>query len=399
MPLLEGHKSFKSTSSSSKWSHFIKDKKVGEGTYATVYLGWAIPVAKVVVDETLAQDDTGEKDRLLKDQKVGDKATEKEGKRRIAIKKLKAGHFKDGMDMSAIREIQFLQELRHPNVIELVDVFSHKTNLNLVLEYLDADLEMIIKNKSVVFSTADVKSWMLMTLRGVHHCHRNSILHRDLKPNNLLLASDGQLKLADFGMARDYGNPHKRMTSVVVTRWYRAPELLLGATRYGYAIDMWAIGCIFAELMLRTPFMAGDTDIGQLQIIFKALGTPTSAEWPGMKELDGYFEFQQYPKPPLRSILTAAAPDALDLLDKLLSYEPLKRPTARDAVNHFYFRNLPRPTPPNKLPRDEGGAGAQRKEEMDVNPQPPPGGDSGASRKRKADEENGPQSKIARRLF
>ncbi|KND00881.1 CMGC/CDK/CDK7 protein kinase [Spizellomyces punctatus DAOM BR117] len=349
---LEPTRSFRSTTSSSKWSHFIKDKKVGEGTYATVYLGWAVPIRKEKVAERLAHDHTGERERLAKDKK-------------------------------------------------LIDVFSHKTNLNLVLEYLDADLEMVIKNKTVVFSAADVKSWMLMTLRGLYHCHRNFILHRDLKPNNLLLASDGQLKLADFGMARDYGDPHKKMTSVVVTRWYRAPELLLGATRYGYAIDMWAVGCIFAELMLRTPFMAGDSDIGQLQIIFKALGTPTEQDWPGMKELDGYFEFQQYPKPPLRSILTAASPDALNLLEQFLLFDPLKRITAEDALKHFYFRNLPRPTPPHKLPRDVGGVGAKRKEGKGEQ-QPQENGAQQRGVKRKGEfegDEDERGAKIARRLF
>ncbi|KAJ3085482.1 TFIIH complex serine/threonine-protein kinase subunit kin28 [Quaeritorhiza haematococci] len=298
---------------------YAKDKKVGEGTYAVVYLG--------------TQLDTG---------------------RKIAIKKIKIGQFKDGLDMSAIREVKFLQELKHPNIIELIDVFAHKTNLNLVLEFLDADLEMIIKNKNVVFSSADIKSWMLMTLRGIHHCHRSFILHRDLKPNNLLLAADGQLKIADFGLARDFGDPTRPLTSQVVTRWYRAPELLLGAQIYGYGVDIWAIGCIFAELMLRTPYLAGDTDIGQLQTTFRALGTPTEEDWPGLKSLPDYHEFQVFPKTPLRSLFTAAGNDAIDLLEKMLVYDPLRRITAQDALMHPYFRNQPRPTPPEKLPRDVG---------------------------------------------
>lgn len=151
------------------------------------------------------------------------------------------------MDLSAIREIKVLQELRHPNVIELVDVYynyGHSiANLHLVLEFLDADLEMLIKNTNVcIFScllfqvtleSAHIKSWMLMLLRGVHHLHRNFYLHRDLKPNNLLLSSSGQLKLADFGLAKDYADPSRVLTSNVVTRWYRSPELLFGAQYYG----------------------------------------------------------------------------------------------------------------------------------------------------------------------
>jgi cyclin-dependent kinase 7 len=103
---------------------------------------------------------------------------------------------------------------------------------------------------------------------------------QDMKPNNLLLARNGQLKIADFGLARDWGDPGKQMTSQVVTRWYRAPELLFGAKEYSYAVDIWAVGCIFAELMLRTPYVAGDSDMDQLTKIFHALGTPTEADWP-----------------------------------------------------------------------------------------------------------------------
>lgn len=170
--------------------------------------------------------------------------------------------------------------------------------MNLVLEYLESDLEHVIKDKSITLSTAHIKSWMQMMLLGLEHCHRCWILHRDMKPNNLLLASDGQLKISDFGMARAFGEPMGNMTSQVVTRcdpssffifyfncffvcrWYRAPELLYGAKDYGSAVDMWSVGCIFAELMLRTPFMAGETDMDQLKTIFRALGTPTEAEWP-----------------------------------------------------------------------------------------------------------------------
>ncbi|KAJ3409222.1 TFIIH complex serine/threonine-protein kinase subunit kin28 [Chytridiales sp. JEL 0842] len=316
---------------------YLKEKKIGEGTYAVVYQG-----------------------------------VHAETKRKIAIKKIKIGQFKDGLDPSAIREVKFLQELRHPNVIELIDVFAHKTNLNLVLEFLDADLEMVIKDKNVVFSAGDVKSWL------------------DLKPNNLLIASDGQLKLADFGLARDFGDPSKPMTSQVVTRWYRAPELLLGAQQYGYGVDIWAIGCIFAELMLRTPYLAGDSDLGQLQTIFRALGTPTEEEWPGFNDLPDKknLQFPPYPKTPLKTLFTAAGDDALDLLEKMLIFDPLKRITAQEALEHFFFRNMPRPTVPEKLPR--------------ISKAPTESAPDGNSKKRKAEDEEvggGGQAKLRRRLF
>ncbi|KAJ3160556.1 TFIIH complex serine/threonine-protein kinase subunit kin28 [Geranomyces variabilis] len=384
-------RSYPATTAASRWSHYVKEKKVGEGTYAVVYSGWAIPTPAQKLEQELATDDTGERDEVARDKKVGTQGglphhrflcgpgrqtltgvalvCEPDGRRKIAIKKFKIGEYKDGMDKSAIREVKVLQELKHPNVIELIDVFSYKTNLNAVLEFLDCDLEVIIKNKNVAFSAADIKSWMLMTLRGVRHCHANFILHRDLKPNNLLLSKDGELKLGDFGMARDYGDPHRKMTSMVVTRWYRSPELLLGAVRYGYAVDMWAVGCIFAELMLRVPFMPGDSDIGQLQTIFRALGTPTEADWPGMKYLPDYHAFEQFPRNPLRNLFTAASADALALMESMLLYDPLRRPTAHDALNHFYFRNQPRPTPPAKLPRDVDNAGSKAKEAAGVDPE------------------------------
>jgi cyclin-dependent kinase 7 len=149
-----------------------------------------------------------------------------------------------------------------------------------VLEYLESDLEMIIKAKECLFTAADIKSWMLMTLRGLDHCHRCWILHRDLKPNNLLLSANGELKLADFGLARFFGEPLGNMSTQVVTRWYRSPELLFGAKDYGTGVDMWAVGCIFAELMLRTPFLVADSDVDQLTTIFRALGTPSLSDWP-----------------------------------------------------------------------------------------------------------------------
>ncbi|KAL5513242.1 KIN28 [Sanghuangporus vaninii] len=315
-----------------KQKKWIKEKKVGEGTYAVVYMG--------------REAGTG---------------------RQVAIKKIKVGQFKDGLDMSAIREVKYLRELQHPNVIALFDVFSSKTNLNLVLEFLDADLELIIKDRSIVFLPADIKSWLAMTFRGLEFCHRNWILHRDLKPNNLLIASDGQLKIADFGLARDFADPGYKMTCQVITRWYRPPELLFGCRYYGTAVDIWSVGCIFAELMLRTPYLPGESDMDQLKTIFRALGTPTEDEWPGYSKLPDYITVGQFPKPPLRDLFTAATPEALNLLSKCLAYDPRKRISCKDALNHPYFFASPYPTHPSKLPKTANQLAPRALEEVDGN--------------------------------
>ncbi|RDH24133.1 kinesin family protein [Aspergillus niger ATCC 13496] len=230
---------------------YIKDKKLGEGTYAVVFLG-----------------------HLRTDPSSF-----------VAIKKIKVNaEYKDGLSMDAIREVKYLQELSHPNIIALHDVFSSKDqNLNLVLEYLPrGDLEMLIRDNNIHYGAADVKAWMGMLARGVWFCHENYILHRDIKPNNLLVAADGEVKLADFGLARSFADPYLNMTHQVITRWYRPPELLFGARQYSGAVDVWSMGMVFAELLLRVPFVAGNSDLDQISKICEAFGTPTEENWPGI---------------------------------------------------------------------------------------------------------------------
>ncbi|WFD44546.1 [pyruvate dehydrogenase (acetyl-transferring)] kinase [Malassezia psittaci] len=326
---------------------YEKLEKIGEGTFAAVFL------ARNVQDNT-----------------------------KVAIKKIKtaAAGTRDGIDITAMREFKFLKELHHPNVVALLDVFSTGSSapaINLVLEYLNTDLEAIICDRSLLFSAGDIKSWMLMLCRGMDYCHQNWCLHRDLKPNNLLISPTGELKIADFGLARECGDPGARMTSQVVTRWYRSPELLLGARAYSFGVDIWSIGCIFAELMLRTPYLPGESDATQLTTIFRALGTPSEAEWPvrimtysqHCMTLPNAAKFESYPKQNLSLLFTAASPDTLDLLAKCLQYDPLKRARTSDLLQHNYFRHGPLPTPAAQLPRP--ARPAEVKEEKPATPPAP----------------------------
>uniref|UniRef100_A0A7N6APL6 Protein kinase domain-containing protein n=1 Tax=Anabas testudineus TaxID=64144 RepID=A0A7N6APL6_ANATE len=186
---------------------------------------------------------------------------------------------------------------------------------------------------------------------------------QDLKPNNLLLDGNGVLKLADFGLAKSFGSPNRVYTHQVVTRWYRSPELLFGARMYGVGVDMWAVGCILAELLLRIPFLAGDSDLDQLTKIFEALGTPTEETWPGMSSLPDYVSFKIFPGTPLEQIFTAAGDDLLELLQGFFTFNPLTRTTATQALKTRYFSNRPGPTPGPQLPRPNCSAEVLREKE------------------------------------
>ena len=268
----------------------------------------------------------------------------------VAIKKLHSRGERDGdregMELSTLREIMLLAEMKHEHVIDLMEVFSHNGSVHMVLEICATDLEEVIKDaKKYVLDAARIKGYMLGTLRGLAWCHKSWVLHRDLKPANLFLTPGGVVKLGDFGLARFYGSPDRKYTGQVVTRWYRPPELLFGAKFYGAAVDMWSVGCIFAELMLRVPFFHGKSDIEQLSRIFTARGTPTEETWPGVSALPDYLAFEAQPGTPLRDVFTAATPQALGLLEAMLTLNPGERITAQAALEHPYFASDPPAAP------------------------------------------------------
>lgn len=279
------------------------------------------------------------------------KAVDKLTNKTVAIKMIRTGKYKEGVNVTALREIKLLKELYDPNVIELSDVYQHKRNLYLVFEYMESDLEAVIYDRNTFLSPADYKSYMQMTLKGLAFCHKKWVFHRDMKPNNLLLGSDGQLKIADFGLARIFGSPDRRFTHEVFARWYRAPELLFGSKMYGPGVDVWAAACIFAELILRRPLFQGQTDIDQLGKIFQTFGTPRESQWPDMTALPNYVEYSYAPPQSFRILFPQASEDCLDLLQRMFAYDPNKRISAQQALEHRYFRTEPAPTPPHLLRR------------------------------------------------
>lgn len=269
----------------------------------------------------------------------------------VAIKKI---HVKDnqyGLSQEAIREIKYMLELNHPNILRVLEVFNYQSNVNIVLEFMEGDLETVIRDKTILFSPADIKSYMLQMCRALEYVHSRWLIHRDIKPSNFLIAPDGTLKLADFGLARFFGSPPARlMTKQVYTSWYRPPELIFGATSYGPASDMWALGCIFGELLLREPLFPAESEMEVLRLQFSRLGVPTEQEWPGAATLPGFLAF----KPCAGNIwpaFQAASSDALDLLKSLLKHDAAQRITAAKALQHPYFHSAPLPTAPDRLPR------------------------------------------------
>ncbi|KAL0225077.1 hypothetical protein RCL1_002989 [Eukaryota sp. TZLM3-RCL] len=289
-------------------TRYTKIEKVGEGTYGVVY-----------------------------------KCRDVETGNLVALKKIRLENEDEGIPSTAIREISLLKELRHANIVRLENIIHNDARLYLVFEFLDQDLKKHIDAlRGVRLSPILVKSFMFQLLAGIEYCHAHRVLHRDLKPQNLLIDKHGCLKIADFGLARAFGIPVRKYTHEVVTLWYRAPEILLGAQHYATPVDIWSIGCIFAEMVKSTPLFPGECEIEELYKIFSILGTPNEDIWPGVSSLQDYCDaFPQYSPKMLSEVVPGLCPQGLDLLSQLLIYEPGRRISAKEALNHPYFHDLP----------------------------------------------------------
>ncbi|XP_021526682.1 cyclin-dependent kinase 10 isoform X2 [Aotus nancymaae] len=266
----------------------------------------------------------------------------------VALKKVRMDKEKDGIPISSLREITLLLRLHHPNIVELKEVVvgNHLESIFLVMGYCEQDLASLLENMPTPFSEAQVKCIVLQVLRGLQYLHRNFIIHRDLKVSNLLMTDKGCVKTADFGLARAYGVPVKPMTPKVVTLWYRAPELLLGTTTQTTSIDMWAVGCILAELLAHKPLLPGTSEIHQIDLIVQLLGTPSENIWPGFSKLPlvGQYSLRKQPYNNLKHKFPWLSEAGLRLLHFLFMA------TAGDCLESSYFKEKPLPCEPELMP-------------------------------------------------
>ncbi|GMM45059.1 cyclin-dependent serine/threonine-protein kinase [Pichia kluyveri] len=287
-------------------SQFQQLEKLGEGTYATVYKG--------------------------KNKALGTY---------VALKEINLDS-EEGTPSTAIREISLMKELKHENIVTLYDVIHTENKLTLVFEFMDSDLKRYMDmngyNSNGALDPRTVKSFMYQLLRGILFCHDNRVLHRDLKPQNLLISSKGQLKLGDFGLARAFGIPVNTFSNEVVTLWYRAPDVLLGSRNYSTSIDMWSTGCILAEMFTGKPLFSGSSNDDQLLKIFRIMGTPNERTWPGVSNYPNYkSNFTLFVPQDFRVLIPNIDLLALQLLQGLLQMRPDTRLSARQALHHAWF--------------------------------------------------------------
>ncbi|CAJ0593571.1 unnamed protein product [Cylicocyclus nassatus] len=303
-------------------NEFQKLNRIGEGTYGIVY--------------------------RAKDTKSG---------QIVALKKVRVDNKMSaqvGISDSALREIVLLKRLRHENIVELKEVAVSRDpqGMFLVMEYCEQDLAKLLDEMVHPFTEPQVKCLMQQLFRALNYMHTHYVLHRDLKVSNLLLTSHGILKVADFGLARVFGEPDMSMTPRVITLWYRCPELLFGSKTQTTGIDQWAAGCILGELLLHRPLLPGKSDMEQIDKIISLLGTPTTKIWPELESMPllENFTLKTQPFNNVKVVFESASVTAIDLLNALFMYDPKKRISAADALAHPFFTERPLPCDPVLIP-------------------------------------------------
>eukprot|EP00900_Chrysochromulina_parva_P011284 jgi/Chrpa1/20156/Chrysochromulina_OHIO_Genome00000612-RA len=297
------------------------------------------------------------------------KARERDTGDIVALKQIKMNHAgSEGFPPTALRELNILLSLKHPHVINTREMVVGDTldKIFMVMDFMEHDVKQLMAAMRSPFTEAEVKRLMLDLTSALAYCHDRWVFHRDLKTSNLLMNNRGEVAICDFGLARYYHEPLKTYSPTVVTLWYRAPEVLLAdggrgeKTTYGPAVDVWSLGCIFAELVLRAPLLNGQGEIDQVKRIFELLGTPDEETWPGCTALHFLRKYPQRRQPFNRlrdkfkratfTSATALSEAGLDLMLKMLTLDPNQRLSAREALNHPYFREEPPPKPHHLMP-------------------------------------------------
>ena len=255
----------------------------------------------------------------------------------IAIKKIKIDLENEGIPSTALREITILRELQHPNIIELKDVICNNNKLYLLFEFAEYDLRKYLEEIDKNLEEETIKSFLYQILDALAYCHSKKIIHRDLKPQNILLTKNLKIKIGDFGLARVFSIPIRPYTKEVLTLWYRAPELLLGINEYSTPVDIWSVGCIFAELVIKKPLFKGDCEFEQIMKIYSILGTPKIEDWNEIVNLPYYSnKFPNFSPKKIEEIVKLDS-NGINLLKAMLQYDPNKRITAKQALLHPFF--------------------------------------------------------------
>ncbi|CAF3829166.1 unnamed protein product, partial [Adineta steineri] len=257
---------------------------------------------------------------------------------KVAVKRMKKKYY-SWQECMDLREVKALQKIRHPNIIKLKEVVREDNNLYMVFEFMNENLYELMKKRDRLFPETNVRNIIFQLLQGLSYMHKLGFFHRDLKPENILCKGVELIKLADFGLARELRS-RPPYTDYVSTRWYRAPEVLLRSTSYTSPIDMWAVGCIAAELYTLRPLFPGSSEIDEMFKICAVMGTPNRDEW-----AEGYmlatklsFRWPQCARTDLKKIIHSSNSDGIDLIEATLHWDPKRRPTAAQCLKHSYFK-------------------------------------------------------------
>ncbi|XP_065341768.1 cyclin-dependent kinase 20-like [Cloeon dipterum] len=280
--------------------------------------------------------------------------------RDVALKKLYVRRPDEQVPIQILREIKLLQKVQCKHVIKLLEVLPQGICFVLVFEYMPTGLAEMIKDARAPLTEAQIKRYLEMLLQGVEYLHAQYIMHRDLKPANLLVSYKGVLKIADLGQARMFderATEERPYSHQVASRWYRAPELLYGAKVYTEAVDLWAVGCVFGEMITKAPIFRGESDIEQLCVVQKLMGTPSTKDWSQLESLPDYNKITFLPMKavPFEQVIPRCSSSALDLAKRFLVYNPDARISAKAALEHKYFFSMPLPCPMPEMPKPFDG--------------------------------------------